>query len=701
MTGETIPPPPMSALPAGTQLEEYVIRSVVGEGGFGIVYLAQDTLLDRDVAIKEYLPGALAGRNAGSTLVSVRTSSNQDQFARGLKRFVNEAHILARFRHPGLVAVLRFIEANGTAYMVMPYYRGKTLREMVQAGYRVKTTEELFSVLLPVLEGLAQIHSVSCYHLDISSDNIIILENGAPVLLDFGAARHTLGTNTPSSTIILKPGFAPIEQYTQVDGLELGPWTDIYAVSTVAYLIVTGTMPTISVARAVRDPVTPLSNFAQPGLSADVLKVLEVGMAIEPGNRPQTVGAFADALKKANQGQQAQTASGRHAAQPSRDLVAEAANLGAGAAKSLRNLRDKSASSLESGMSAARSGASSFMHLVSSGASAARRGLSSAFNVILDKVSANVGKIQAALPWGLLLVVCAGMLVFIFSSGKMQNTAPEEEPPQQVTPRPVIPRRPPQPVAQQPVAPLPVAPLPVTPPPVAPPLVTPSPAAPQPLTPQPVIAPEPVVPVVVSSTGTSSTGTPSTGTPSPQAPRGNRPPTAFGGVVTQSATVDSNFVWQLPRNLFSDPDGDRLTFRLIQINDRALPGWLTFNSSSGVLSGTPGNSDQGTHGLKVIATDSKGASTSVVFYVAVNPRPVRPTAGTRLEVSVRPWGDIYMDGKKIGTAPPVFVLNNLTEGMHRIEIRNGSNVPHIQNVNVMRGRVTSLSHNFVGGGPGR
>ncbi|MDR2208890.1 MAG: serine/threonine protein kinase [Azoarcus sp.] len=287
---------PVNALPVGTKLAEYVIRSVIGEGGFGIVYLADDTFLGREVAIKEYLPGSLAGRGA-ALQVEVRQDDKRELFMKGLRRFVNEAHLLARFRHPALLSVLRYIETNGTAYMVMPYYRGKTLREMVRNGFRAKTTEDLFSFLLPVLDGLAQMHSVECYHLDISSDNIMVLENGAPVLLDFGAARHTELAGRESTTIILKPGFAPIEQYGSDDSeLVLGPWTDIYAISAVAYLLVSGAMPPVSVARIMKDTLVSAVNCATPDLPAGILKVIDAGLALKPQERPQSVAVLREAL---------------------------------------------------------------------------------------------------------------------------------------------------------------------------------------------------------------------------------------------------------------------------------------------------------------------------------------------------------------------------------------------------------------------
>lgn len=290
---------PMCALLPGVRLQEYVIRSVIGEGGFGIVYLAHDTLLDREVAIKEYLPATLAMRTR-ALQVGCRVAAKRELFEKGLRHFVDEAQILARFRHPGLVAVLRFIEANGTAYMVMPYYRGTTLHEMIRTGYQTKTAKDLLSILLPVLEGLSQIHSVKCYHLDVSSDNILIREeDGTPVLLDFGSARHVQEDRTAPSTVFLKPGFASVEQYSETDTMKVGPWTDIYAISALAYLLVTGNMPVISVARVLKDQLAPLSVFSSPELPAKLLKVIEAGLSVEPSQRPQNVDSFIDSLKKA------------------------------------------------------------------------------------------------------------------------------------------------------------------------------------------------------------------------------------------------------------------------------------------------------------------------------------------------------------------------------------------------------------------
>ncbi|MDR0717363.1 MAG: protein kinase [Azoarcus sp.] len=295
----TTTPAPLDALPVGTRLQTFEILDIAGEGGFSIVYRAHDGELDREVAIKEYLPAVHAVRINGQ--VRARSAAKRGVFESGMRHFVTEAHTLAQLRHPALSEVLRFFQANGTAYMVMPHYHGRTLREMARDGYRIQSAEELLDIALPLLEGLAQLHAIPCYHLDISSDNILIQKDGAPVLLDFGAARRAQVDRGDPATIILKPGFAPIEQYShdEESGLSTGPWSDIYALSAVMYLLISGNMPMISVARTLHDGLKPLSRFAVPGLPAEILKVIEAGLAVQPHERPVSAKAFSEALKKA------------------------------------------------------------------------------------------------------------------------------------------------------------------------------------------------------------------------------------------------------------------------------------------------------------------------------------------------------------------------------------------------------------------
>lgn len=284
--------PPVNALPAGARLQEFEVQSVIGEGGFGIVYRAFDTLLEREVAIKEYLPVSHASRRRDGTVVA-SAERQREAFEKGLRCFVSEARMLARFKHRALVEILRFWEERGTAYMVMPCYEGRPLSQLVQEGFRVQSTEAMLSFLTPLLDGLAMLHAVDCYHRDISTDNILILEDGSPLLLDFGAARRILVDESEVLTIILKPGFAPIEQYS--DDHELAPqgaWTDLYALAAVAYLLVTGAMPMVSVGRIIRDPLVPLATCAPAGLSRGLVAAIDAGLRVTPDQRPQSVAAF-------------------------------------------------------------------------------------------------------------------------------------------------------------------------------------------------------------------------------------------------------------------------------------------------------------------------------------------------------------------------------------------------------------------------
>ena len=287
---------PVNALWTGARLQEYEIRSIIGEGGFGIVYLAFDTHLERDVAIKEYLPVSHASR-AEDGVVRANSTRKLEAFDKGLRSFVSEARMLARFKHPALVEVLRFWEENGTAYMVMPYYRGQTLSQLIQGGRRLRDENELRAFLLPLLKGLSLLHAADCYHRDISSDNILMLEGNGPLLLDFGAARSMLMNGSDLATVILKPGFAPIEQYSEDTSLApQGPWTDLYALCAVAYQAITGSMPIVSVARIIRDPLEPLTKLAPPGFSRFVLAALDKGLRVHPGERLQSVEEFESLL---------------------------------------------------------------------------------------------------------------------------------------------------------------------------------------------------------------------------------------------------------------------------------------------------------------------------------------------------------------------------------------------------------------------
>jgi len=239
-----------NSLPIGTRLAEFELTRMLGEGGFGIVYLALDHSLQRKVALKEYMPSQLASRGAG-TSVSVKAERYRDTFEAGLKSFINEARLLAQFDHPALVKVYRFWEANGTAYMVMPFYEGQTLKDTLKALPGPPDEAWLRGLLSPLSEALKVIHGEQCFHRDIAPDNIILLGgvHTRPLLLDFGAARRVISDMTQALTVILKPGYAPLEQYAEVPHMKQGPWTDIYALAAVVYFAITRRTPPPSVGR--------------------------------------------------------------------------------------------------------------------------------------------------------------------------------------------------------------------------------------------------------------------------------------------------------------------------------------------------------------------------------------------------------------------------------------------------------------------
>jgi serine/threonine protein kinase len=291
----TVAPAGGNALPPGTRLGEFEIAGLVGEGGFGIVYLAYDHSLERNIALKEYMPSSLAQREGGVS-VAVKSPHYQETFALGMRSFINEAKLLAQFDHPSLVKVFRFWEGNGTAYMAMPYYEGVTLKETLRRLAAPPDEAWLGALLTQLLEALAVIHARQCYHRDIAPDNVLMLPGDTPVLLDFGAARRVLNDRTQALTVILKPGYAPIEQYAESPNMKQGPWTDLYALASVIYFAITGRPPAPAVARAMNDPVTPLVDLAAGRYSETFLCAIDAAMAVNPEDRPQNIAEFLDAL---------------------------------------------------------------------------------------------------------------------------------------------------------------------------------------------------------------------------------------------------------------------------------------------------------------------------------------------------------------------------------------------------------------------
>lgn len=280
-----------NVLPVGATLGEFEIVDIIGWGGFGIVYLAYDHSLQRQVALKEYMPSNLAVRN-NEGIITLRSDNHKETFQAGLRSFINEARLLAHFDHPSLVKVYRFWESNGTAYMVMPHYQGVTLKEKMRDRDQTFDEKSLKNLLFHLLDALKVLHTDQCYHRDISPDNILILEDDTPILLDFGAARRVITDMTQSLTVILKPGYAPIEQYSDEVTITQGPWTDIYALAAVVYFVITGKAPIPSVSRLVADKLIPLSKSAVHQYSIDFLRGIDTALSVKPENRPRNVDEF-------------------------------------------------------------------------------------------------------------------------------------------------------------------------------------------------------------------------------------------------------------------------------------------------------------------------------------------------------------------------------------------------------------------------
>jgi hypothetical protein len=279
------------ALPAQHRLHWYVIERVLGQGGFGITYLARDTNLDQPVAIKEYLPVDVATRRPDAT-IRWRTEDNRERYRWGLDRFIKEARTLARFDHPNIVRVLSVFELNDTAYMVMRFEAGDNLSAVLDSRGTL-TEDDLLRVMLPVLDGLALVHGAGFIHRDIKPDNIHIRTDGSPVLLDFGSARNAVG-KAHTLTILVAPGYAPFEQYYSSSESQ-GPWTDIYSLGATCYRAIAGRAPLDAITRSkgilgsTRDVLVPAAVVGAGRYSGRLLAAIDHALAFAEKDRPQTV----------------------------------------------------------------------------------------------------------------------------------------------------------------------------------------------------------------------------------------------------------------------------------------------------------------------------------------------------------------------------------------------------------------------------
>jgi len=285
-----------TALPPGLMVGEYKILKELGHGTFGITYLAINKTLDLKVAIKEYFPNAIAVRGEYCEVLP-KSQADREDYNWGLQQFLSEAKTLATFDHPNIVKVHRYFELHSTAYFVMSYTPGRSLgdalKEIEEKGESI-TEEDVELLLFPLFGALKLIHSKGCLHRDIKPDNIYLRDdNSQPMLLDFGAARFSLGQHSKSISTILTPGYAPVEQY-QSSAADQGPWTDIYALAATMYRTITGKVPPDAfdrfnaIADTNKDSLPSIYQTSNGKFSTQFLTALMYGLHIRKEQRPQT-----------------------------------------------------------------------------------------------------------------------------------------------------------------------------------------------------------------------------------------------------------------------------------------------------------------------------------------------------------------------------------------------------------------------------
>lgn len=293
---QTSDPKEIRYLRPGTILQErYVIGTVEGAGGFGIVYRAWDNNLGKMMAIKEYFPASLVQRDLkDSNRVVVFAAKRAQEYEKGLKRFLEEARNMAKFsEHKSIVNVFNSFEENGTAYIVMEFLDGVSYKEYIKNNAGMISEEKAIEITLSVLDALRDIHKKGIIHRDIAPDNIKILQDGTVKLMDFGAARFAKGEDDVDLTVIVKPGFAPLEQYQREK--KQGPYTDIYAVGAMLYRALTGVMPEEATDRKTEDGLIPPKEL-NPDISEKLNNIILRAMAMRPELRFQNVDELREAL---------------------------------------------------------------------------------------------------------------------------------------------------------------------------------------------------------------------------------------------------------------------------------------------------------------------------------------------------------------------------------------------------------------------
>ena len=285
-----------SALTPGTRIDQYAISDLLGRGGFGITYLVRDEALQRDFALKEYFPEGLV-RREGTSVRFVSTPNSEDDYRWGLRKFYDEARLLAQFSHPNIVSVRRVFEANNSAYMLLDFVKGRTLEQWLQGLDSPPTQEELDLISVPLLSALELVHANRAWHLDISPDNIMIRSaDGAPILLDFGASRFELKQHSQLvSALVFKSGYSAPEQYIS-NAERYGPWTDIYAFAATLYRALSGKRPREATARQLEDDLIPAALLGKGRYRQQFLHAIDWALKIPPRTRPQSIAEWRKSL---------------------------------------------------------------------------------------------------------------------------------------------------------------------------------------------------------------------------------------------------------------------------------------------------------------------------------------------------------------------------------------------------------------------
>jgi serine/threonine protein kinase len=286
--------------PGSTLVGDYKIIRVLGSGGFGNTYLAVDHNLSREVAIKEFFPRDIAFRE-DQTTVSIKSPKFKDNFKWGLDRFVQEAKLLAKFRHPNIVRVFRTFEANHTSYIVLDYVRGPNVEAWLQRLKRRPTQQELDELVAPLTDALALLHEAKVLHRDIKPANICIREEtGDPVLLDFGASKYSMSEMTGTTAAIVSRGYSPYEAYAS-DSKQQGAWTDIYALGATLYRALTDGPPPEATERLLNDTIVPLRSQPLQGLRPEFLAAVDWALTVQPRARPQSITEWQPRLLAGNE----------------------------------------------------------------------------------------------------------------------------------------------------------------------------------------------------------------------------------------------------------------------------------------------------------------------------------------------------------------------------------------------------------------